>query len=195
MEPWWVRLLLEQQAADFADLAGAQASLTVPVSDRLVTRLIANQLPASAPVSELDVFAEDGNQVVVRVRVARSSFIPRVTVRLLIEQQPALPLSPVIVFRIMSDGLAAFAGTALRFLKVLPPGVHMEGNRLYVNLAQLLDRYGAADALAYLTHLEVTTTERRIVLAARAAVPPQRASKGASHDGYAAGATPGTSPS
>lgn len=174
MEPWWASLLREQQAMDFADLAGATASLTLPLSDRFVSRLITSHLPASSPVRELEVCAEGGNQVVLRVRVARLSFIPRVRVKLLIEQQPVLPSSPVIVFRIVSEGLAALAGTALRFLKVLPPGVHLDGDMLQVNIAQLLANYGLADVVAYLTHLEVTTAERRIVLVARAAVRPSR---------------------
>jgi hypothetical protein len=187
MEPWWTSLLREQQATDFADLAGATASLTLPLSDRFVSRLIANHLPASSPVSEVEVYAEAGNQILLRVRVARLSFIPRVRVKLLIERQPVLPSSPVIVFRILSEGLAALAGTALHFLKVLPPGVHLDGDRLHVNIAQLLDKYGLADVVTYLRHLEVTTAERRIVLVARAAVPPSRGSRGAAQGDEALG--------
>jgi hypothetical protein len=174
MEPWWTRVLREQQATGFADLAGATASLTLPMSDRFVSRLIAIHLPASSPVGEVDVCAESGNQIVLRVRVARLAFVPQVRVRLLIERQPVLPSSPVIVFRIMSEGLAALAGTALRFLKVLPPGVQLDGDRLHVNLAQLLDSYGLSDVVAYLTHLQVTTAETRIVLVVHAAVPGTR---------------------
>jgi hypothetical protein len=194
MEPWWTRLLREQQETDFADLAGATASLTLPLSDWFVSRLIANHLPASSPVSDLEVCAEAGNQIVLRVRVARLSFIPRVRVKLLIERQPILPSSPVIVFRIVSEGLAALAGTALRFMKVLPPGVHLNGDRLQVNIAQLLDKYGLADVVAYLTYLELTTAERRIVLVARAAVPGPRGSGGAAQGDYAAGSDPPSSP-
>jgi hypothetical protein len=183
MEPWWTILLREQQATGFADLAGATASLTLPLSDRFVTRLIANHLPASSPVREVDLCAEAGNQIVLRIRVARLAFVPRVRVRLLIEQQPVLPSSPVIVFRLISEGFAALAGTALRFVKVLPPGVQLDGDRLHLNLAQLLDSYGLADVVTYLTHLEVTTAETRIVLVARARVPPPGANSDTTYDG------------
>ena len=62
MEPWWLTLLREQHSTRFADLAGAHASFTIPVSDRLLNRLIADRLPPSSPISELHVHAEDGTR-------------------------------------------------------------------------------------------------------------------------------------
>jgi hypothetical protein len=171
MEPWWVGLLREQQATRFADIAGAHSSLILPVTDRLVTTMIASRLPPSLPIRQIDVRAGAGNQMTVRVRLTQPSFLPPITVRLQIEQQPVLPASPILVFRILSEGLALLAGAALKFVPLLPPGLRLDGDRLYVNVATLLTAYGAGEALAYLTHLEVTTTEGRIVIGARAAVP------------------------
>ena len=42
----WLRLFLEQQAGGFPDFRGARASLTLPVSDRLLSRLVMQRLPA-----------------------------------------------------------------------------------------------------------------------------------------------------
>jgi hypothetical protein len=170
-DPWWVSLLREQRAAHFADAAGAHAAFALPVSDRLVTRLIATRLPPSLPVKELELRAGAANQISVRFRLTRPSFLPAFTVRLAIEEQPVLPSSPVLVLRIVADGVGGLAGTALRFLQALPPGLRLDGDRVYVNLGVLLERYGASEALTYLTLLELTTMEGRIVVTGRLAVP------------------------
>jgi hypothetical protein len=170
-EPWWVNLLREQEAAQFADVAGAHLAITLPVTDRLVTRLISSRLPASLPIKELDVRAAAGNQIAVRVRLLRPAFLPAFTIGLIIERQPLLPSSPVLVLRIGLDAMGALAGMAMRFLQVLPPGLRMDGDRLYVDLATCLARYGAAEVLEYLTSFELTTTEGRFVVNARAVLP------------------------
>jgi hypothetical protein len=164
-EPWWLALLREQQATHFADLAGAHASFTVPVSDRLLNRIIADRLRPSSPIRELELRAEDGNQVTVSVKLARLAFLPAVRLRFAIERQPDLPASPVLVLRI--EGIAARAGPVLHFLDVLPPGVRLEKNRVHVDLATLLAQHGAADGLAYLAALEVTTAAGRVVVSGR----------------------------
>ena len=114
-EPWWLTLLREQQSAHFADLAGAHASFTVPVSDRLLNRMIADRLRRSSPIRELELRAEDGNRVTVSVRLARLAFLPPVHVRFAIERQPDLPASPVLVWRMVLEGVAALAGPASAF--------------------------------------------------------------------------------
>jgi hypothetical protein len=171
-EPWWLALLREQQATHFADLAGAHASFTIPVTDRLLSRVIANRLPPSSPISELQLHAGDGNQVTVSVKLARLAFLPAVRVRLTVEQQPALPASPILVLRMVFEGVAALAGPALRFLEGLPPGIRVDKDRLYVDLATLLAQYQAAEALSYLTSLELTTARGQVIVSGRLALPP-----------------------
>ncbi len=167
-------LLREQRATGFADLEGTRAALTVPVSDRLLTRVIASRLPSSLPmIRELDLRAVAGNQLVIVLR-AGPAFLPSLTIRLEIEQQPVLPSSPVLVLRIVSQGLAALGNSALRFLQALPPGLRLDGDRLYVNLATLLERYGAGGALTHLSSLEIATIEGRIVISAQAQIPGRR---------------------
>jgi hypothetical protein len=167
-------LLREQQAANFADVAGANGFVILPISDRLLSRLIAERLPPSAPVSDLELSADAGNELAVRVRLTRAAFLPPITVRFVIERQPRLPESPVIELRMMSEGLAALAGTALKFVDVLPPGVRLEGDKVSIDLAALAAQYGVAEVLPYLTDLEITTTVGRVVFTVRAAVPPPR---------------------
>lgn len=175
-EPLWLTLLREQRAARFADVAGAHASFTLPVDDRLLTRLAASRLPASLPIRDLDLHAVAGNQILVRLKLSRMSFLPPFTIRLAIERQPVLPASPVLVLRIVSDGLSALASTALRFLESLPAFLRLENNLLHLDLAALLERYGAGEALSYLRTLELTTDEGRIIIAASAAVQDREVS-------------------
>jgi hypothetical protein len=174
MPSWLLTLLREQQAAGFPDIAGANGFVILPVSDRLLSRVIAARLPPSVPVSDLEIRADEGNQLVVRARLTRAAFLPPVKVRLVIEKQPQLPASPILVLRLVSEGLAALAGTVLKFVEVLPRGIRLDGDKLSIDLAVLAEQYGAADALAYLTDLEIATSAGRVVLTARAAVPPAR---------------------
>jgi hypothetical protein len=118
------------------------------------------------------VRADPGNQFSVRIRLARPSFLPAFRLRFVIEQQPQLPASPVLVLRMVAEGLAALAAPALRFLEVLPPGIRLQQERLYVDLAVLLQKYGAGEALDFLTDLSVSTAEGRIIVTARAMLPP-----------------------
>lgn len=164
-------MLRRLRAAHFADLTGANTSLTLPISDRLVTQIIAENLPPSSPVSELELRALEGDQFTVHVRLAKAAFLPAFRIRLVIEQQPELPSAPILVLRIASEGIGAFAGMAKGFLKTLPAGVRLEGDKLSVELATILARYDLGDALEYLTRLELKTEPGRIILVANAAVP------------------------
>jgi hypothetical protein len=95
-------------------------------------------------------------------------------VRLAIEQQPALPMSPVLVLALVSRGIASIALNALNVVEWLPPGVRFEGSRFFIDLRVLLERRAAAEAFAYLTDLAVTTADRRVIVQARAALPAQQ---------------------
>ena len=173
IDPWWLSLLREQQSTSFADLFGAHASFTIPITDRLLNRIIADRLPPSSPVSELELHAEDANQILVGVKLGRLAFLPPVRVRLTIERQPDLPASPVVVLRMALEGVAALAGPVLRFLERLPPGVRLEKDRLYIDLATLLRKYGAEAALPYITALELSTAAGRVIVSGRLALPPR----------------------
>jgi hypothetical protein len=163
-------LLLRQHASGFADLSGAAASLTLPVSERLLNEAVAAALPSSAPVRELHVKPLAGDRFTVRVRVGSSPLIPAINVSLLIEQQPVFPASPVLVLRMQSSGLLSFAGPALRLLGALPPGIRIDGERIYVDLLRLLEARGLAHYLEYLRELEIHTVEGALVASLRASI-------------------------
>jgi hypothetical protein len=173
MNPRLLELLREQYARGFPDMAGMRASATIPLGDRLVTQVVAEQLPATGSVRELEVRAHADNHLSVRLRLTRPALLPPLTFHLLIEQQPELPLRPVFVLRMTSaGGLMSIAGSAARFLNLLPPGIEMAGDRIAVNVATLLAGRGAGEVLEYLEQLEVTTDDGRFILSVRGGIQP-----------------------
>lgn len=175
MDQRWLDLLRQQHASGFADVAGARAQVAIPISDRLLTRLVAEAIPPSAPVRDLELRARSDNRFYIRARLTRPGFLPPISIGLIIDSQPQLPSTPVIALRLESAGLSSLAGVASRALAVLPPGIEFRDDKIVVDLRTLLDRRGVADALDYLEYLEITTVEGAFVVAFRAAVPAPRA--------------------
>src|SRR5437762_13060039 len=170
MKPWWMTMLLEQRTSKFDAISGATASFVIPISDTLITDVVARQLPAS--VRELEIRGLSGNQLSVGVRLRNPAWFPRINAKLHIERQPLLPDEPVLVVRLVSHGaLAAFAGPAARFLSALPSWLQMDGDLLRLDIASLWRELDADDALFYLRRAEVTTREGSIVLAIDAMIP------------------------
>jgi hypothetical protein len=152
-------------ASRFSDVAGARLSATVPISERLLNELIALLLPRAGAVREVAVRPQAGNRLAVRVKMARPAFLPPISLTLFIDRQPELPSSPLVVFRVASvPGLISVAGAALSFADVLPPGVRLEGDRLIVDLAALLERHGHRALLDYAERLRITTDDGTLVL-------------------------------
>lgn len=163
--------LLERQFAEgFRDLQGAEGSISLPVSDRLLNEIISGSLPPGGPVRELQVRARDDNRFDVRVKVGSSPFFPAVNLTVVIERQPDLPSSPVLVMRLEMSGLMAMAGPALRFLDKMPPGIRVEGEQIHVDIAALLAQRGFGAALPFLDQLRVTTAEGVTVVSLRGCV-------------------------
>jgi hypothetical protein len=173
LEPWWVTLLRQQQRDGFPDLAGSEVSATIPITDRLVGWLIAQRLPATAPIRELSIVAHRGNELTVRVRLAKPAILPPIQIRLAIEQQPELPASPFLVLGVVSQGVAILALNTLRFTDLLPPGVRFDGRRFIIDVRTLLERH-AADLWSYLLDLAITIEDGRVVVHGRAALPVRR---------------------
>ena len=176
MDAWWTALLREQRSGRFPDLAGGAAALTLPISDRLLTRVIAQAIAersrASSPIGDLDIVVSPGDILTIRGRLANAPIPLKIEARLAIERQPQLPDSPILVVAIVSRGLLGMSAGLLKYTDVLPPGVRFDDGRFIIDLRALAARYGAAELLSYLTELRVTTADRVIVVHARAALPP-----------------------
>jgi hypothetical protein len=171
---WWVTLLREQQSDGFLDFAGTEASATIPIADRLITRVVAARIPASVPIREFALVAHPGDEITVRIRVSKPSILPPIQLRLAIERQPDLPSAPIIVLGVVSQGLASLAVNALKFVDALPPGIRFDRGRFVIDLRTILARQHAAELLDYLTDLKITTMDGQLVVHLRAALPGRR---------------------
>ncbi len=174
MDERFERLFLRQVASGFEDLHGAEASVTLPVSERLLNELVSEAMPRPAPVRELHVRPQAGDRFAVRVRIGSSPLFPAFNISLSIERQPELPGSPVLVLRMETSGLLSLAGPALRFLDALPPGIRVEHDRIYVDLSTLLEARRLSASLAYVEQLQVHTIDGAVVVSIRAAVRRQQ---------------------
>jgi hypothetical protein len=94
-------LLQRQQRDGFPDVAGSEVAATSPVSDSLLNELIATLLSNGGTVREIRVRLEESNRVTAEIRVSRPRFLPTISVRVAIEDQPELPASNA---RAQTDG-------------------------------------------------------------------------------------------
>jgi hypothetical protein len=164
-------LLRQQQASGFADMAGAQATVSLPLSDRLLNQVIAANLPPDGVLRHAELRVHAGERLTLRVTLAKPSFLPPLNVNLHIERQAQLPDSPVIVLKVSgAGGLMAMAGSAAGLANGLPPGMRLDGDRIYVDLDAMLRPHGADTLLDLLEKLSVTTVEGVVTLAFRARI-------------------------
>jgi len=171
MDARWQAWLDEQIESRFADAAGARLSLQLPLSERLVTRLLAEQIPANRSVREVSLRALDGNAVTIRVRLEGPEFLPRLYIRLNVVEQPELPNRPVLVLQLASQGLAWLANATLGIFATLPDGVELRGDRVLVHLDVLSRRYGLQQWLNLVSRFEVGSRRGWLLLTAELAVP------------------------
>jgi hypothetical protein len=158
------RVLEALRDSGFADLKGARVSASIPIAERLLNTLIAATLPSSGPLRSATVRPLAGNRVKANVKIARLEFLPPVGLTLKIERQPEMPDSPL-VFRVLSlPGVVSLASAALSMTTLLPAGVKLEHQRLFVDLRVLLERLGYGAVVPFLESVRVTTEEGRLIL-------------------------------
>jgi hypothetical protein len=165
-----VRLLTALQASGFEDLRGAEVSATVPVSERLLNELIQESLQRSVPIRDLHVSPREADRFGVRARLGSSSLLPPLTLSVLIDRQPDLPSSAVLVLKLEIGALMSLAAPLLRFLDALPHGIRLDRDRVYVDLAALLEQRGLGHYLRFVRRLEVHTIAGAVVATVHATV-------------------------
>jgi hypothetical protein len=167
----FLKLFAEQERCGFADLAGSEGQGSIRVSERLLNTIVTEQLRGSAAIRELHVSPRPGDRLGVRLVLAKPSFLPPIVFEVIVEKQPALPDDPVLGLTLSGlGGLLRFAGAAAGFLNVLPPGVRMAGECVFVDIRAALAPHGLTSALNYVQEIRVTTEEGRLVVSFKAGV-------------------------
>jgi hypothetical protein len=161
---------------DERDVAGGVVSGEIPLSNAAVNRLVAKQLQkAGGPVTAARLEALGDDRLTVELQVRAPIRIPPIRIVASIEQQPAFPSPAVLGIRWTMPGLGAlamFAGPALAFLKKLPPGIHVDGDWLAVDVAGMLRERGFGDVLRYVSSARLRTRAGAFVLQFELRVSP-----------------------
>ena len=145
------------------ELAGSAVGGEIPVSTDVVNRLIARRMATvQGPIAGVRVEAHEGQRMTVTLSLRGRSLIPAVTIAAEIEQQPQFPHPAVLGLRWSMPALgplARFASPALAYFKALPRGIRLEGDRLGVDLGELLRAQGLGELLGYVTRLRIETRD------------------------------------
>jgi hypothetical protein len=163
----FARLLRRQLADGFSDLRGAEAAVTIPVTEKLLNEILAESLPHSAAIRDLHVTPLAGDRFTVRARLGSSALLPPFKLTLAIDRQPDLPASPVLILRLVATGLMALARPVLRLLNAMPEGIRVKDDRIHVDLRALAERYRLDTYFDHLDEIRVNSVEGSLVLAIR----------------------------
>lgn len=145
------------------ELPGAAVDADVPLPDAIVTRLAQRYMPASVPVTDLQIQALDNDELLVLIGLR---LLPQMRLHLRIEQQPE-PDVPILGLRWSLPKLgplAMLAAPVLSIFKALPEGIDVEGDRIAINVARLARARGMGDLLPYLRSLRVHTRAGALVV-------------------------------
>jgi hypothetical protein len=149
----------ERLGVDIGTFAGAHAAGEVPLSDEFINRLIAERLTNHPQVASIRVAAQDGDVVAVQV-VPRARLIPPLRILARVERQPAFPQNPALLLRWSMPAagpLAMLAAPVLSFFKAMPRGIRIDGDRVAVDVRELLGGRGLDDLSGFIRRLEVHT--------------------------------------
>jgi hypothetical protein len=159
-------LFRERTGLDLAEMAGSTLAGEIPIGDALVNRLLEQKLAQHAQIASLRVQAQPNDSVAIQV-VPRARLVPPMNIIARIERQPQFPADPLLVLRWSMPAagpLALFAAPMLSYFKAMPQGIRMDGDRVAVDLRELLRSRGLDEALAFVRNLEVHTRPGGFVL-------------------------------
>ena len=165
-------LFRERTGLDLGELAGSTLAGEIPISDALVNRMLAEKLAQHAQIGSLRVQAQPNDSVAIQV-VPRARLMPPMNIIARIEGQPEFPANPMLRLRWSMPAagpLALFAAPMLSYFKAMPQGIRMDGDRVAVDLRELLRARGLDDVIAFVRKLDVHTRPGGFVLRFEAAV-------------------------
>ena len=140
-------------------MAGTTLAGEIPISEALVNRLLAQKLSGHAQIDALRVQAQPNDNLAIQV-VPRARLMPPLNITARIERQPEFPANPTLLLRWAMPAagpLALFAAPVLGYFKAMPRGISMDGDRIAVDLRELLRSRGLDEAIAFVRRLEVHT--------------------------------------
>jgi hypothetical protein len=152
-------IVRERLGVDIRTFAGAHVSGELPLSDDLVNQLIGERLANHPQVAGIRVQAQEGDAVAIQV-VPRARMMPPLRILARIERQPEFPQNPVLLLRWSMPAagpLALFAAPVLSYFKAMPNGIRMDGDRIAVDVRELLRSRGFDDVIGYIRGAAIHT--------------------------------------
>ncbi len=173
VDPRFERIFKDQQSGRFQGLSGSEFSGTIRVADSLLNQCVAAALPPDGMVRAVTVRSHAGNRLEAKVALARPAFLPALTVQLEIDTQPALPDNPVLVLRLGggAGSLLKLTQSLVRRAVSLPPGMSIDGDRVFVDIRALLLERGHAEMLDFAQQMHITTEEAGLAVVLQVRVP------------------------
>ena len=169
----FLALFADQERLGFPDFAGSNGQGSIEVSERLLNTILTDLVRGSTAIRELQVSPLAGNRFTVRLSLLKPSFLPPISVDVVVDKQPSLPDDPVLGLTLSGlGGLHRLSGPLAVFTKWLPPGVQMEGNRVLVDVRAVLAPHGLTTILNYVRDVAIGTQEGRLIIVLAVGVPP-----------------------
>jgi hypothetical protein len=154
-----VSLLADLRRTRFRDLAGARVSARLPLSAALLNRVAADTLRRTTiPVRSIDVRPLDDDRFDLVV-ATKWAFVPPLTITLAIDRQPMFPDAPVLTLRWSLTGLGAIASQFVSRISALPDGIRIQQDRILLDIATLVARSPAAEAVPYIRSLALHSVQ------------------------------------
>jgi hypothetical protein len=144
---------------NLSDIGGAHVAGTIPISEDLINLALNEEIRnRRGPVQQIELRILEKNLVQVGVRVALGPFSKWLRPELIVDPQALGSQSPVIRFSIASAHYGAMARLIELLAKgKLPAGVHMEKQRLSVDLGSLPQTAAHRQFFEHLKQLVITT--------------------------------------
>jgi hypothetical protein len=167
----FLHILEALRSSGFRDLNGSHGVTTISVGEPLLNAVLAASVSQRGPVREVSVHPQPGDRLAVRAKLARPEFLPPINATVAIERQPDLPQNPALGLRITGlAGLLALAGPLMSIAPKLPRGLRLDGDRLTVDLRELLADRGYEDLLGLMKRVSIHSEEGRVVIELEARV-------------------------
>lgn len=165
-------LLENQRTTNFSGLSGSDVRAAIRITTSLLNEALSAYVSSSSAIRELTVQPRAGNRFDVHVKLSKA-LVPPINVTVAIERQPELPADPTLVLHLTGiGGLMRFLGPAINsFASGLPPGIRLDGDRVFVDLREVLRAYGEAELIAFAEEMAIGTDEGHAIVIVRANVP------------------------
>jgi hypothetical protein len=178
MHPLVTEFLARQAATGYADLAGTDIRLRLPLREPVVNDFLARGIVASHPsIRYLAIAIGQDNRLDVRVESSAIPLSPRLTLEFIVDRLVSLRPSPTIRLTLQRQRVTRLLAIILPFVSnLLPPEVRWANGALCIDLGMLLQREGLAPLIPFIQSAELESEPGIMSVALHLAIGPESSS-------------------